>query len=459
MGRQRRFKLSLPLLWDGLMVYLAIINVLFIGFDFTYLWFRAFYVTHVPWIARNYDPVKGIEPYPATLEYLQQVDATRALLERSAPAAEIQAQLDELQRLSVELVDENPFVIYRPVEGPAAIAFWIVTEAGYPPVAAVESERIKEAFRAFWSYDPQELPQRLALFDEKIRPIMAPNYFRVYDPDSLKFKDWSWLIDLPFLLLFATEFFVRWGIAIRRHTHKAWYLFPLFNWYDALGLIPYFRIFRLFRVVSIYLRLHRSEMTAIGQDVVSRTVKYVVRVIAEEITDLVTLRILDATQAKVQKGVYAEVFHKELAERKDVLRDGVVRTLRDVAGDGELRESVREFLRLNLDQSVASAPALRGIPLPDPVLRRLVRAVGDAIFDSLVRTVADTLHDERGAELLESIVDEIVDSALADFAGEDLDELVKSIAVAMIERTKESVAVKEWTGEQISKEESPRRAP
>jgi hypothetical protein len=175
--------------------------------------------------------------------------------------------------------------------------------------------------------------------------------------------------------------------------------------------------------------------------------------IAEEITDLVTLRILDATQAKVQKGVYAEVFHKELAERKDVLRDGVVRTLRDVAADGELRESVREFLRLNLDQSVASAPALRGIPLPDPMLRKLVRGVGDAVFDSLVRTVADTLHEERGAELLESIVDEILDSALADFAGEDLDELVKSITVAMIERTKESVAVKEWAGEEVSKEE------
>ena len=70
--------------------------------------------------------------------------------------------------------------------------------------------------------------------------------------------------------LCALEFAVRWALAVRRREVQRWFLFPLFNWYDALGLIPYFRIFRLFRVVSIYLRLHRSEMTAIGQDVVSR---------------------------------------------------------------------------------------------------------------------------------------------------------------------------------------------
>ena len=361
--------------------------------------------------------------------------------------------------MSDELIADDPFLLYRPGEAPAAIAFWIVTEAGYPPVAATDRALIHEAFFSFWSYDPVELPRRFDTFDEKIRPIMAPNYFREYNPDNLKFTDWSWLIDLPFLLLFATEFFVRWGLAVRRNTYRAWYLFPVFNWYDALGLIPYFRLFRLFRVISIYLRLHRSDMTTIGQDVVSRTVKYVVRVIAEEITDLVTLRILDATQAKVRGGVYTEIFNQGLAEQRDVLRDGVVDTLRDVAADGELREKVREFLRLNLNQSVESAPALRGVPLPDPVLRRLVGGVGDAIFDSLVRTVADTLHEERGRELLESIVDRILDAALADLAGRDLEQVIQTITLAMIERTKESVAVKEWTGESLTTEASDRRDP
>ena len=56
-------------------------------------------------------------------------------------------------------------------------------------------------------------------------------------------------------------------------------------------------------------------------------------------------------------------------------------------------------------------------------------------------------------------MDQVLDSALADLGGEDLDELVQAIAVAMIERTKESVAIKEWTGEGLNREASSRRDP
>ena len=92
--RRRRFRFSLPLLWDGLMVYLAIVNVLFIGFDHTYLWFRAFYVNNVPWVARHYDPVKGIEPFPFTADYLAQVEVARALVEGGAPAPQVTSALE-----------------------------------------------------------------------------------------------------------------------------------------------------------------------------------------------------------------------------------------------------------------------------------------------------------------------------------------------------------------------------
>jgi hypothetical protein len=255
------------------------------------------------------------------------------------------------------------------------------------------------------------------------------------------------LIDLPFLILFALEFLVRWGLAIRRGTHRAWYLFPLFNWYDALGLIPYFRLFRLFRIVSIYIRLHQSDLTAIGQDVVSRTVKYVARAIAEEISDMVTIRILDQTQAKIRGGVYAEIIQSGLHERRGVIRSGLVSAIADVATSTELREHAREFLRLNLNQSVSSAPALRGIPLPDALLRKLVGGVGDAVFDSFVRTVADTLKGERGREVLEKVVDEALESVLSEVGGAEIEDLIQNITLEMIDRTKLSVAVREWAGD------------
>jgi hypothetical protein len=447
MTSKKRRRISLSLLWDGLMVYLAIVNVLFIGFDFSYLWFRSFYVNNIPWVARHYDRVKGIEPHPTTSRYIELVDETRELVEQRATPDQVGPGLEELRQLSLELLNDPVFFFHDVDVSMAAIRFWVVTQMGYPPAAAAHRASVEEAFVRLWSYHPNELSSRLDFFDEKLRPIMAPNYFREFDPDSGKLVDHSWLIDLPFLCLFALEFLVRWGLAVRRHTYRTWYLFPLYNWYDALGLIPYFRLFRLFRIVSIYVRLYRSELTVIGQDVISRTVKFVSRAIAEEITDMVTIRILDQTQAKLRGGIYTEIIHDELNAHREAIRSGLVQSLSDVATNSDLRERVREFLRINLEQSVNSAPALRGVPLPDALLRPLVTAVGNAVFDSFVQTVADTLREEHGKQVLRQVVDGALDTVLAEVGGAGVEELIQRIALEMIERTKQSVAVRQWENE------------
>jgi len=458
MARRRRRRISLSLVWDGFMVYLALVNLGWIAFDFTYLWLRPAYVTHAPWVARHYDRVKGIEPHPFTQRYLALADQVREAVDRGLPRDAVESRLEPLRALSLRMLDEDPFAPGGRADALMAIRYWVVTEMGRPPAAAADRDAVERAFRLFWSYDAA-LPRRLELFDEKVRPIMAANYFREYDPDSGKLKDHDWLIDLPFLCVFALEFLVRWVVAIRRRAFRAWYLFPLFNWYDALGLIPYFRLFRLFRVVSIYLRLRRSEMTAIGEDAISRAVRFVARAIAEEITDLVTIRILEQTQARIRGGIYAEVIRDELAGRRDLIRSTLAGTLRDLAVDADLRERAREFLRLNLRQSVESARALRGIPLPDAVLRRPVAAIGDAVFESLIQTVADTLEEERGRELLEGIVDRVLDAFLADLGRAEVESVIQTIALELLERTKQDVAVKEWMGADATREGSSRPDP
>lgn len=456
-GEKRRFSVSL--LWDGFMVYLALVNLGWIAFDFAYLRLRPVYVTHAPWVARRYDPVKGIEPHPFTERYLALVDEAREALDGDRPRGALESRLESLRLMSLRMLEEDPFRATDRADALAAIRYRVVADMGLPPAAAADRDAVEDAFRRFWSYDPGALPRRLDLFDEKIRPIMEAHYFREYDPDSGKLEDHAWLIDLPFLCVFLLEFLVRWGLALRRRTYRAWYLFPMFNWYDALGLIPYFRLFRLFRVVSIYLRLRRSAMTSIGQDAISRAVRFVARAIAEEITDMVTVRILEQTQARVRGGVYSEVIREELGRQRGFIRSELADTLRDVATDAELRERAREFLRLNLRQSVESARALRGIPLPDSVLRRLVAAIGDAVFDSLVQTVADTLEEERGRELLEGIVDRVLDAFLAGLGSAEVESVIQRIALEMLERTKRDVAVKEWMEGRATREDSSRPVP
>jgi hypothetical protein len=459
MVRERKRWLSLPLLWDGFMVYLALINLLWIAFDFTYFWLRPTYLAHVPRVVQHYDRVKGVEPHPFTERYLELVDQTRRAVEDGAAADALEIPLGALRSMSLRMLSEDPLEQAGRGNGLMAIRYWVVVDAGLPPAAAADPREVENAFRRFWSSDPGDLARRLDLFDEKIRPILAPNYFRHYDPDTGKPADHAWLIDLPFLCIFALEFLFRWILEVRRKRIKAWYLFPVFHWYDALGLIPYFRLFRLFRVVSIYLRLHRSDLTSIGQDVISRTVRFVTRAIAEEITDMVTLRILEQTQARISSGVYSQVIRDGITARRDVIRTGLADALSDVATNAELRERAREFLQLNLRQSVESARAVRGIPLPDVVLRRLMLGIGDAVFDSLVQTVADTLQEQRGREALEGIVDRVFDAFLADLGSAEVERVIQAIAMEMLERTKRSVAVKEWLEGEPTREDLSRPAP
>ena len=54
------------LIWDVLMVWVALTNLTLILFDLTYLMLRPYYLDFVPVVTRVYDPVKGITPHPLT---------------------------------------------------------------------------------------------------------------------------------------------------------------------------------------------------------------------------------------------------------------------------------------------------------------------------------------------------------------------------------------------------------
>ena len=94
----------------------AILNFMLVLFDLSYISFRDFYFTHLPFITTGYDKVKGIEPYRDTDEYLQTVES---FVDRFQDAqgqdatflndSQSQSQLKSLQTQSVDMVNENPF--------------------------------------------------------------------------------------------------------------------------------------------------------------------------------------------------------------------------------------------------------------------------------------------------------------------------------------------------------------
>lgn len=269
-----------------------------------------------------------------------------------------------------------------------------------------------------------------------------PRLVELYDPWHERF----WLLDLPFLAFFAAEFFFRWWLSVRRGHLRRWFYFPLVYWYDFLGIIPFyqFRVFRLFRVISIYVRLHRSELSTVGQDPVSRAVSFVADVFTEEISDRVALRILTLAQTEIRSGVLVDVLRKVLLPRREEVRRRVAAKVTELSISPRLKERTRDLLRVSLDEAVAEAPVLRRIPLPDAVLRPLVRSVGEIVFDSVVDTLAATLRTPEGKVALEEMVDAVMGSFEAELGRGEIEQLIEEAVVDALEEMKAAVEVKRW---------------
>jgi hypothetical protein len=254
-------------------------------------------------------------------------------------------------------------------------------------------------------------------------------------------------VDLPFLCLFIAEFAVRWRLAARRRTYPHWFLYPVAHWYDLLGLLPSteLRVFRLFRVASIYMRLRRSELSKVGKDVLSRAVAYVSNIIAEEISDVVALRILSETQDEIRDGTHLRIWDRAVASRRTRIEEVLIAEIRDVLANPTTQERVRELMRVNLDTALERSEALEAVPLPNAILHPLVRTIGQIVLETTLETVTASLQSEEGQQAARDLVATVMDQVLSGPGREVVASLSEEISLDVIERMKEAVAVKKWT--------------
>ena len=436
-----RRRLTPAVLWDGLMIYLALVNVWLIGFDFTYLWLRPLYFQHLPPVVDIYDPVKGIEPHPVTSRYLERAARLGASLAANSPAAVIEGDLAELREQSRTMIASKPFDRSGQSRNFARLE---VRLRRYFAGSGSPVHDLGAAFDRLWSPGP-DLAARLAFFERELAPLLAVNFHREYDLDG-DFVDYGWLVDLPFLALFTLEFNLRWLWALRRKTYPRWFLFPIFNWYDLLGIVPLpqFRLFRLFRIASIYVRLYRSERSGIGHDPLTRTVKYFANIVNEEISDMVSLRILNESQEEIRGGTHRRIIRAVIEPRREALARELTLRMRDVLASTEMRDKVRAFLDANLKNSVDNAEALQRIPLRNSVVRPLVETIGNLIFDAIVQTLAGTLDTEEGQEMVEDLIGATIDGLVEELTAGEVETLVREISLESLEHVKEAVAVRKW---------------
>lgn len=304
------------------------------------------------------------------------------------------------------------------------------------------------AFTYFWRNSDTSMQEKFKDFDVHLRDQFGMNFYRHVGKNGRPVNNYLWL-DAPFLIFFILEFSISWYIAVRRKTYLAWFLYPIYHWYDILGLIPIveFRIFRLIRIYKIFLILKTSRILPVGDDIISRTIRYYSNIIKEEISDMVTIQILTEAQEEIKSGSSMQMLNRALEAHRTEIKSAVVRKLRDSASNKRLGELI-EVLIAEILTRVQSGVQQFGI-LPDGLKNKLSRDISVILYETFSRAMVATLDSASGKRSVESLVDYLLDEFESSARDEELNSLNTAITVELLENVKESVARKKWLDSKI----------
>ena len=321
-------------LWlERLIALVVLLNFFLVLFDLSYIPWRDFYFEKTPQIVQRYDPIKGIEPHRETTRYLEQFQQLKYRIEQTGiQSPEVESSLAQMRQLSDELIEDNPFAIAQKTGHLEKIKNQVRDR--------VHITSAHQAFATFWSqaYLIQVGWEReFDFFTTNIQPLIETNYYRGINTQG-KFIDRFWLIDLPFIAFFGLEILVRTFFISRQRPDLNWLEALLRRWYDLFLLLPFWR---WLRVIPVTIRLYQAEL--LNLEPFRKQIKYdFVTNFAEEMTEIVGVRLIDQMQDSIERGDAAEW----------LLRTGRYQPYVNINNTNEVQEIAARLLRLTIYQVI-----------------------------------------------------------------------------------------------------------
>lgn len=261
-----------------------------------------------------YDPIKGIESHRETHDYLRTVDQLQAQMAQKGLGAglqspEVQQTLAKLRQQSEAMLAQNPFEAAGKSGTLERIRREMREHVGERIAAELSTT---ESFLVFWSTNHPTYPnflnannfnEELAWFNINIRPLIETNFFRSIDVNGSPTNHF-WILDAPFVILFLLEFLARTFYISRRYTSLNWLDAMIWRWYDVPLFIPFslfMPVLALTRAVPTIFRLHQSKIINL-HDVNVRIREGFVGSIAEEITEVVVVQVVNQVQRSIERG-------------------------------------------------------------------------------------------------------------------------------------------------------------
>lgn len=420
--------------WDQSMALIATANVAWIIFDISYIPLRNFWlhreiyplpsiplvvpVSWLPNITPIYDKIKGIEPHRDTQNYINQFRRLENVSHNTGINSPKARQLRlELVVLTSQMIDENPFVSSGNLGTLEKIKNLLRARTGMDSAKQSAAQLLGKTY-----ITDQDWNQEKLFWNQKILPLVATNYWRAIDASGQQVNI-SWRIDTPFQILFLIDILLRAFRLKTRYPRIRWSDALLRRWIDLPLLLPFWR---LLRIVPVTERLSSSRLIQL-EPLRAAVSRVIVAVLALELFEVLTVRIVDALQGSIRAPLAAERIRRLRSHQSLDQNDG-----------NELAELIRLWLPVLLSQvgpnmrpqliglfSHTLQRSLNGVIVPPPLQsipaiqkaeselgRQLASGMVDALLD-ISRTTGDQLGrkdpvlDELGIEVLDRFWEEL----------------------------------------------------
>ena len=390
-------------------------------------------------ITACYDRTKGIEAYRDTQAYLDTVNQLEHQLQQNGlQSAAVAQTLRSLQKQSTLMVSENWFTVAEKsgtlekvkdrlrdriyVENATVAARVIGTNPAQTAFQEGVQRKAKRstqtAFNIFWS--PEYLSQagaqqELDWFDNHVRHLIQTNYYRSIEENG-EFTNQFWLLDAPFVILFAIEFLARTWYISRQFKSVSWRDAIFWSWYDVLLFFPFgilFYSWAWLRIIPVAIRLHQARLIDLER-LREQATQGFVGGIAEELTEVVVVQVVSQVQQAIRQGEIVrwllqpkanQITVNNVDEIAELISLFVKLTVYQVLP--KVQPDVEALLRHNIEAVLNQAPAyqtLKTVPglseVPTQLIDRLITEVVQATYS----TLTTALEDPIGAELTKRLV-------------------------------------------------------
>ena len=447
------------------MALLAVINLLIVAFDLSYVPLRDFWLSGRVTVAgintayiqyegvkldllpeaaskfiTRYDVVKGIIPNRDTEEYLAKVELLkRELSLNGVDSPTVNALLGDLRRRSIEIIQTDPFAEANKTGNLERIKNRMRSHLPN------NSNSAKTALWQFWTPANFEnrIAEEIAFFNSEIEPLLETNYYRIIGENG-GYVDYFGLIDFPFGVIFGLEFLARTWFISRRRVGVSWLDAMLWRWYDILFLLPFWR---WLRVIPVTVRL--SQARIINLISIQRQISQgLVAGIAEDVTEVVIIRLINQIQASIRKGDINRLLTRQATNPYIDINNTnetaeIFRILAKVLADRVLpaiQPEAETLLQYSVDKALKQSPAYRGIkrlPGGDRTLTNLSHQLVSQTYNAFSTALQAALEeDEQFDRLLDSLVTNIGKSVSSELQAQQSMNKIELLLIDLLEEIK-----------------------